>query len=492
LEFDAKVAALDGNLTAKGNMTGLLDTPSFSNLTIGANHPNLVKALQIMNPSFTGGPGLEKPFDIYAKAVNNGKVYDLSDVKASLGATTLTGTLKIDAGAAKPSITGNVQAGSIPLDDLLGAKNDAAKSTGNSSSSGTSSGGKWSRSTLETGWMHSVNLDLGLAAKSITYGGWNFVNPTTKIILKDGNLTVDNLQSGLFGGQANLSAKVVDPLDAKLPISMAVQSKMENVALEQLAFALSGASRIKASGDVSLDFNTQTSGLSPHALVSGLQGKATLNGTSIVMKGFDLAQIGLAFVDSGKPLDRLGGIVGGATQSGETRFDTVKGAYDIQQGIVAISSMEMDGPAANIKSKGNVNLPLWTIDTVHTMTFKQAKDAGAFDVAIKGSLSSPANTFGKGLFNDVLTRRAQGKIQEKFGDKIQDKLGDDLTGKLQGLGILAPKPAQPAVIPDPGSNPAVQPAEPQPGTAPAPAPAQKTKQQEQEEQIRGVLDGLLR
>lgn len=513
LAFDAKIAALNGSLTAKGNMTGLLDTPSFSNLTIGANHPNLVKAIQIMNPAFTGGPGLEKPFEFYAKAVNSGKVYDLSDVKASLGSTTLTGTLKIDAGAAKPSVTGNVQAGAIPLDELLGAKNAAAKSGGGASSGGGSSagGGKWSRETLETGWMHSINLDLGLSAKSITYGGWNFLNPTTKIVLKDGNLTVDNLNAGLFGGQANLSAKVIDPVDAKQPLSMAVQSKMDNVALEQLAYALSGASRIKASGDVSLDFNTQTSGLSPHALVSALQGKANLNGTSVVMKGFDLAQIGLAFVDSGKPLDRLGGLVGGATQSGETRFDTIKGVYDIQQGIVAISSMEMDGPAANIKSKGNVNLPLWTIDTTHTMTFKQAKDAGAFDVAIKGSLSSPANTFGKGLFNDVLTRRAQSKIQEKLGEKIQDKLGDDLTGKLQGLGILAPKqqapvPNQPAVIPDPGSNPAVQPAQPQSNVAPnaAPAPTQpqqaaeppKTKEQKKQEEtekaIKGVLDGLLR
>ena len=496
LAFDAKVAALNGSLMAKGNMTGLLDTPAFSNLTIGANHPNLVKAIQIMNPTFSGGPGLEKPFEFYAKAVNSGKVYNLSDVKASLGSTSLTGTLSIDTGAAKPSVTGNVQAGAIPLDELLGAKDAAAKSGGGASSAGgATTGGKWSRETLETGWMHSLNLDLALSAKSITYGGWNFVNPTTKIVLKDGALTVDNLNSGLFGGQANLNAKVVDPVDAKQPLSMVVQSEMDNVALEQLAYAMSGSSRIKASGDVSLDMNVQAIGLSPHALVSALQGKANLNGTSVVMKGFDLAQIGLAFVDSGKPLDRLGGLVGGATQSGETRFDTVKGAYDIQQGIATITAMEMDGPAANIKSKGNVNLPLWTIDTIHTLTFKQAKDAGAFDVAIKGSLSSPANTFGRGLFNDVLTRRAQSKIQEKLGEKLQDKLGDDLTGKLQGLGILAPKqpapvPNQPAVIPDPGSNPAVQPAQPQ--AEPAPAPAPKTKQQQQEEQIRGVLDGLLR
>lgn len=502
MAFDAKVSALNGSLNATGNMTGLLDKPAFSNLTIGAKHPNLVKAIQIMNPTFTGGPGLEKPFDFYAKAVNNGAVYDLSDLKASLGATTITGTIKIDTTNPKPAVSGSVQAGSIPLDDLLGAKNAAAKSPGGGASGGgDTGGGKWSRSTIETGWMHSINLDLALSAQSITYGGWNFVKPNTKIVLKDGNLTVDNLQSGLFGGEAVLNAKVQDPADAKLPLAMAIDSKMTNVGLEQLAFALSGSQKIKASGDVSLDVNTQTSGLSAHALVSGLQGKANLNGSNVVMKGFDLASIGLAFVDSGKPMDRLGSIVGGATQSGETRFDTVKGAYNMMQGIVTIGSMEMDGPAANIKSKGNVNLPVWTIDTIHTMTFKQAKDAGAFDVAIKGSLSNPGNTFGKGLFNDVLTRR----LQQKAVEKLPDVLGDDLTGKLQGLGILPPKqqaPAKQPVIPDPGSNPAVQPSQPQSNVAPNAAPEQQAvqppkteKQQRQEDTekaIKGVLDGLLR
>lgn len=490
MAFDAKVSALNGSLKATGNMTGLLDKPAFSNLTVGANHPNLVKAIQIVNPAFTAGPGLEKPFDFYAKAVNNGAVYDLSDLKATLGATTITGTLKIDTTNPKASVSGMVQAGTIPLDDLLGAKNAAAKTSGGGASGGgDAGGGKWSRSTIETGWMHSINLDLALSAQSITYGGWNFVKPNTKIVLKDGSLSVDNLQSGLFGGEAIVNAKVQDPADAKLPLAMAIDSKMTNVGLEQLAFALSGSQKIKASGDVSLDVNTQTSGLSSHALVSGLQGKANLNGNNVVMKGFDLAQIGLAFVDSGKPLDRLGGIVGGATQSGETRFDTVKGAYDIMQGIVTITSMEMDGPAANIKSKGNVNLPLWTIDTLHTLTFKQAKDAGAFDVAIKGSLSNPGNTFGKGLFNDVLTRR----LQQKAVEKLPDVLGDDLTGKLQGLGILPPKqqaPAKQPVIPD--ADPAA-PAQPQ-NVAPAPAP--QTQQQKREDQtekaIKGVLDGLLR
>lgn len=475
LAFKADVSALNGRLEAAGTMIGLLDKPSFSNLSVGAKHPNMVKAIQIMNPAFTGGEGLEQPFDFYTNAVKSGDVYDLSGLKASIGSTSFTGNLKINTGGAKPAVSGMVNAGNIALDTLLGAKTPAAQAAGTAAPSSEAGGGKWSRATIETGWMHTIDLDLALSAQSITYGGWNFTKPSTKVTLKDGNLLVDSLESGLFGGTANLSAKVQDPVDAKQPISLNIQSKMSKVGLEQLVFALSGSNRLRASGDVSLDMNVMSTGLSSHALVSGLQGKAGLDGQNVVLKGFDLAQLGLALVDTGKPMDRLNSIVAGSTSGGETRFDTIKGSYDIMQGIVTITSMAMDGASANIISKGNVNLPQWTIDTVHTMTLKQAKEAGAFDIAIKGSLSNPGNTFGKGLFNDLLTRR----LQQKALEKLPDVLGDDLSGKLQGLGILPQKQA-----PSP-----VAPADP---NAPAAAPAPAAEPSAQEKAIQGVLDGLLR
>lgn len=514
LGFDARVSALQGQVEASGTMTGLLDKPAFSNLTFGAKHPNFVKAMQIVNPSFQGGPGLERPFDVHAKAVQQGNVYDLTDFKANLGPTAISGDLKIATGA-KTSVTGNIAAGTVPLDSLLGANTAQAKGSAASAAQAQQSGSKWSRETIETGWMQTLNIDVGLKAQAINYGGWNFTQPSTKIVLKDGTLTVDNLQGGLFGGTANLTAKVQDPVDPKQPLSLSVQSKMTNVALEPLVFAMSGSNRLKASGDVNLDLDVQSTGLSSFALVSALKGKANLNGSDVILKGFDMAQLALAFVDTGKPMDRLNSIVGGAVSGGETRFDTMKGAYDINAGIANITSMAMDGPAATITSTGNVNLPAWTIDTLHKIVLKQAKDTkdGTFNVAIKGSLSNPGNTFGRGLFNDVITRRAQEKVQEKVMEKLDDVIGDKLGDKLQGLGILPKKaapaaPAAPAITPTPTPVPDVAPAAPsaapqsaapvapaaEPAPAPAPAPQEQpapTPQSEAEKAINGLLNGLM-
>lgn len=482
LAFDASVKALQGQLKASGNMTGLLEKPAFSDLVIGAEHPNFVKAMQIINPSFAGGPGLEKPFSFNAKAIKEGESYNLSGFDAKLGPTTLSGSLRVTPGT-RMTIVGDVTAGTVPLDSLLGAKSAGG---GSGRSAGASSGEKWSRDTIETGWMQDSDIDLSLKAQAITYGGWNFTNPSTRIVLKNGTLTVDKLASGLFGGTADLSAKIVDPADVKQPLSIAVQSKMENVALEPLVRAMSGSSRLRASGDVNLTMDIQTTGLSAHGLVSGLKGNAALNGSNIIFKGFDLAQLALAFVDTGKPLDRLNSIVNGAVSGGETRFDTVKGAYNIQGGIATISSMALDGPAANIISTGHVNLPAWTIDTNHKVTLKQAKEDGVFNVAIKGSLDNPGNTFGSSLFRDVITRRAQQKVMEK----LPDVLGDDLGGKLQDLGIL-PRQQQQAPA---QQTPAEGTAAPQ-QTAPQPEQPKSLEEQFEEDPgatLRGVLEGLSR
>ena len=62
----------------------------------------------------------------------SGKVYNLKDMKVKLGATSFGGNLKIDAGSKITAISGNIQAGKIALDSLLGAKKSSAKSGGSS------------------------------------------------------------------------------------------------------------------------------------------------------------------------------------------------------------------------------------------------------------------------------------------------------------------------------------------------------------------------
>ncbi len=459
LNFNANVKALSGQLDASGKATDLLGKPVFGNLTLRAKHPNFVSAMQIMNPEFSGGPGMAQPLDLYAKLVNEGKVYTLQDFKASLGSTTAGGDLRIDTSGTKPSVNGTLVLGDVPLDNLLAAKKSSGGAGGGSAKAASAGGERWSRTAFDMGWMHSANMDLSVSARSITYGGWNLQNPKTKVTLNNGSLKVQDLTAGLFGGAAKLNATASSSADQKQPVTLSVDSTMDNVNIQQLAGALSSSNRIKASGTGSLSMNVAGSGVSPNAMVSSLKGKANLDATNVVFQGFDLAQLAAALLDSGKPLDRLQSAVGGATQSGQTKFDTIDGDYNISEGVVSIAKMAMMGQAASINSTGNVSLPRWYIDTVHMITLANAKEVEPFRVEIKGPLDNPANTFGRGLFDEMLRRRAMDKIQEK----LPDLLGDKTTNKLQQLGILptkpapAPAPATPDAAPVEGQQPAVQP-----------------------------------
>ncbi len=271
---------------------------------------------------------------------------------------------------------------------------------------------------------------------------------------------------------------------------------MSNVGIEPLVYAMTSSNKLKASGNVSMAMAINAAGQSANALVNALAGKASVEGRDVVMEGFDLARLARALSADIKPGDSVQNLLSGV-QGGTTQIDTIDGVYDIQRGIVNITSMAMDGPAANIASRGNVSVPQWTIDTVHTITLKDATDdVPPFDVAIKGPLDNPGNTFGKGILNDFVQRKIQRKLAkeaEKFlGDKADSPLGGVINQILGGEQPQGTPESQSPAAGDDGAvqqQPAQQPQQQQ-------APAQQQQQQEEmapeEQLIRGVLDGLLR
>ena len=435
LNIDADVALFGGEVGAIGVLSDPLTEPKVNNLKLKINHPNMAKAIRTFAPGAPNYASLSKPMSVRADLAMNGKVTDLQNIQADLAGATTTGTLRIDASGAKPVINGTLRIGDLVL-------KSAANGGGGSSSGGAAkSGDKWSSAAMNNGWLHAANVNLDIAANSIVYETWNLGKPSLKMTMQNGTLNIEDLKSGLYDGQIGMNG-VISSASPSAPLNVKVNSAIDNINLGSLAKALTDSRRIDATGDVSLDFNVSGAGASQAALVSSLAGKANLSGNKVVMKGFDLAGLAGALMESNKPLPRVQQILGASTRSGETAFDTIKGAYDISSGIVNVSSMEMDGPEAKIVTKGNVSLPRWYMDTTHTISLKNADEVDPFDVVIKGSLDNPSNTFGSGLFDTFVRQRLQGKLAEE----LPDLLGEDVTDKLQKFGILPQaKKKQPAV-----------------------------------------------
>jgi uncharacterized protein YhdP len=443
--------------------------------------------------------------DLYAEIDTQGKVHNLRNIKGDLAGATVAGTFSYDQSAAKPSMKGDLTFGDLVMvSDAASAA--AVTKSANAAPTSVRSSGKWSSEPINAAWMNAFNADISLKAKSITYETWAFAQPSLSLTLQDGALQIRDMKSGLYGGQMAMSG-LLKSNAGKAPLSLDGEVKFDNVQIESLAASLARGTRlIKGSGAISMNAKVQGTGSSQQALVSSLNGGGTMSGKNIVLEGFDLVRFGRAMSEENKAKDTLLGLYKTSIKGGSTQFDTLDGSYSIAQGVVKINKLDMDGAAASLKTAGNINLPAWTIATDHTITLKQNPEVPPFTIKLAGSLDNPCQTFGQGLIQDYLQRKATRKLENLIVDKIGGKKGDAL-GTLLGIGqkpVLAPTAPQVAPETAPAAGDEIAPAPvapvnqtdgavaPQP-VQPAPVvPAQpKSKEEQQKEAIEGVLKGLM-
>jgi uncharacterized protein involved in outer membrane biogenesis len=496
LAFNASAKALEGEGSASGLLLkAMSDKPAVDKLSFHITHPNFEKLAQKFNPSYKAGVGIRKDMDVQANINLESGVYSLSGLKAVIGGMDLTGTVTADVSGTKPDVKAVLSGGTVPL-DILSGKNKTASSTGSVTTQTKTVAGsdvRWSRNAINTAWMQAFNLDLKFNAKTIEYGNWTLSDAALGATLKDGTLTIGQMNASVYGGTMGLTATLRSTGKDRDPVSFNVKTNFKDVGLEPLAASFSGARPIKARGDVSLDLEAQSSGISPAALISALSGKGNIDGRKVVFEGFDLAAMSRSLVSTTKVFDNISGLVGASTKGGETSFDTIEGPFTIAEGIINFDNFLMKGATANIASKGQISLPRWFIDMNSSIDLAQPEDAPNLDVRFQGPLDNPGNTFAGQAMQSYVQGRVNQKLQKAIGDKLGDK-NPELNKLLNNvLGGGAPQPA-PAPVPAPEQQIAPSSGEAAPATQTQPEPALQPEQKKlkpEEEIMKGVLEGIM-
>jgi uncharacterized protein involved in outer membrane biogenesis len=462
LAVKAGIKALGGEVIASGDVANPTSDLKISGMAVQVKHSNMNDAFRIFAPGTPQYASWNKPMDVYAEIETSGKAHNFKNIKGTLANATIAGNMSFDQSGAKPALKGDLTFGDMIL--VSDAKAAAAVSKGSSQApAATRSSGRWSSEPINPAWMNAMDIDVSLKAKSLTYETWALSQPSLAFILRDGALQIKDLKSGIYGGQMAMNATMKSSA-GKGPLAVETQAKFSDVQVESMVASLARGTRlIKGTGKIDMDINAKSSGSSQQALISGLSGGGTTTGSDIVLDGFDLTRFGRAMSAENKPGDTLLGLYKTSIKGGSTAFDTMDGAYTINQGVVNILKLNLDGPTANVGTKGNINLPSWTIATDHTITLKgdAAAEVPPFTIKIAGSLDNPGQTFGQGLIQDYFNRKIERKIQNVIQDKLADELGgDDALGNALGslLGVKKPAPKAP-VAPAPSAQ------------APAPAPA---------------------
>lgn len=477
LALTGNIEAMGGELITEGDVLNPLEVPKLENLSLQVRHGNMAGLIKNFNPEFSSSPALEKPVNIFAVVNQDGKTYQLSDIKGTLAGTATQGTATIDLSAEKPSLNGKLQFGDLVLDGPSGSRSAGSSGTGAAKkapggAAGASGEGdvRWSREAINTVWMHAMNADLDIVAKSITSGKWHLVNPSLKAKLNDGELNISNLHAGLFGGQVTMTSKIKAPENPRQPVSMESTSQVRDVSIEQLSQALTGSKVVKGKGLISMDTELSSVGLSPAALIYDLTGKGTISGRDLVLEGYDLTHFAAAMSDDTKLGRNVEQIWQGASAGGRTAFDTLDGNFTLSEGVINIARLDLDSQETAVAARGNVNLPRWWIDMQALITMKPPYDIPPYTIPIEGPLDDP-----RAVTTNILSDFIARKLERKAGKELNKLLGKMLDVPEQQP---APQPQpQPEQVTPSGGEATQQ-----------PTPQQQPQELNTEEVIRGVID----
>ena len=472
LKFNVKAHALDAAMMAAGNLSQVLSNPAFDDLSFGLKHPNFANLLATVNKGATVGPALVKPVDISARAALQDEVYTLSDIQGKLGSIAVAGNIKADLSKSVPAISGALKAGAVPLDMFI-------------STTGPASGGsdvRWSRDAIDFSWTGAAELDLDIEAQSITYDKWVFTDAKFSLDMVNNTLSVPDWNAGFFGGKSTAALKIAASPTAGQPAKVNVTLGLEQVGLQPLITALTGTPLIQSQGNTDFQTSLETSGVSIAAFVYGLNGNGSVDGDDITIKGIDVADLSRAATSTDSLGRQAEALFKTGIRGGSSEFDKLTGTFTVREGVVNFNPLLLQGKDADVNTTGNVSLPAWTIDMRSAIQLHVPEGTEVpppIEISYRGSLSNPGTSFAQEAIQNYLNQKIQSKVQDLIQDKLDDKLGGALGGLLGGQ---RPQQQQAPANDNTqsGDSSTEQPAAPQ------------QRQPTQQEQIEGLIKGLIR
>ncbi len=519
----AQLNAMDGSAGIKSTISDIQKAPKLGALTFVINHPNTNALLGILSPGMKLGPAFNGAMKAEAAVAQKGNTWNVSNLKATLGGTSVAGNLSIGTGEVA-SISGALTTGAIDIAQWFGSKEtDAAAKSAASKAGGTTaakSSGKWSNDPIDVTWMRKTALDLTLKAASLKSDPWLVSNPTLKITLSNGSLKLSDVSGGFMGGTVNMNANL--DADASGVLSAKGDVKANNINLDQFTRALAKTDKA-VSGTGALDLSINSKGASSSALVNALNGSGTLSGKSIVVHGINVDDLVTAF-NAAEDDNWTSALQMTATNfsQGTTSYNDASIPLTIQNGVLTWPATQLKSTRSILTTEGRLDFPAWLINISNNVQINTAEGRTyeALQITTTGSMDNPQTKTDSSAISNKLKDRAGKLINKKLGDKlptgVKDALGTFLgttpkateTAPVTAPVTTAPAATTPApVYNPPAAAPAtVAPVEPDPITsaepaavetpaaepAPEAAPVEAAPEPNAEEQIiNGVLNKVM-
>lgn len=279
--------------------------------------------------------------------------------------------------------------------------------------------------------LRKLKIKGDLIVGKLQISGAKMQNVKLSINASGGSIKVNPVAASLYNGSYN---GVID-LDAtkKVP-RLGINTKLTGVNIEPLLFDMTGDKSL--SGIANLGTNLTASGDNTDALKKSLSGPLDFLVQTGVYRGIDvaamLAQVEV-MVESKRP--------GTLQQGGETKFESLGGTINFQNGVGSNNDLLLDGSGFKITGNGVVaDLRNDTmkydakvsVDSGTTQRGESTYNLGGYTVPIRcrGKLGADAC---KPDIGDIVAEIGKSAIKKEIGKKLEDAIGGDAGEALKKL-----------------------------------------------------------
>jgi AsmA protein len=333
---------------------------------LGVESPSLRDAMH-----WTGGNkvpfGGFGRFTLRAQSTFGGGTAALSNVNVELDGNAAEGVLTLSTQGHR-TVQGTLAADGLDLTPYLsGIRLLAGKDHG------------WDQLPIALDGLADFDLDLRLSAASVKIGSAKLGRTAVAANMRDGKLDLTVGESQTFGGIAKGSVGI-----ASADGGVGVTSHMQfvDVDLDSCLGQMFGLHKVTGRGNLAL--NVDGAGGSVLALTHTLNGTASLTAHDGALAGINIEQL-LRRLER-RPLSGSGDF-----RSGRTPFDQLAVSLKIEQGMVSIDDMHVDGPAVRLAIGGQASVPTRDLDLKGVATLVSNATSDEFDLpfVVQGQWDDP-------------------------------------------------------------------------------------------------------
>jgi AsmA protein len=407
---------------------------------LSVESPALRKALE-----WTGGGkvplGGFGRFALRAESDIGGGMVALSNVNVELDGNSAEGALTVATDGHR-AIQGTLAAEAIDLTPYVAgirllAKNQRA----------------WDQMPIALDGFNDLNLDLRLSAASIKVSNAQLGRTAVAAGMRDGKLDLTIGESQAFGGIAKGTLGLAAQQGT---VGVSAHVQFVDVDLENCLGQVFGLRKLQGHGNLAL--NLDGSGTSVLAVTRALNGTASLDANGGSLSGIDLEQL-LRRLER-RPLSGSGDF-----RSGRTPFDHLAANVKVEQGLVSIDDMHVDGPAVKVAVAGQASVPARDLDLKGVASLIATNTADGFDLpfVVQGPwddpimLPDPQSLIRRSGAAAPLLDSAKGYNASDAVRSVIDQLLAQPSGQKPGVSAVSAPDTATSAGPGAGSSPAKAP-----------------------------------